>query len=47
MTDTEYIATWLHHCQPCVVYAYFTSSGVQYVLMPLLHEWCDDCGLQH
>lgn len=48
MTDAEYLARWVAHCVPCAVFIHLTSSGdVQYVLMPLSHEPCADCGLTH
>lgn len=47
MTDTEWVAMWVRHCNPCAVFCHYTPTGVQYVLMPLVREPCDECHLLH
>jgi hypothetical protein len=47
VNEYEWLAYWAAHCAPVAVFAYLASSGIQYVLMPLITEPCDECGLRH
>ena len=45
MTDSEYIAMWVRHCGPVAIFCHVKVSGIQYLLMPLMHDDCEVCGL--
>lgn len=47
MTDSEWIAMWVRHCNPCAIFCHVKRSGIQYILMPLWRDGCEECGMLH